>query len=131
MKHVTLLTLLVFAAPFGWGEDELVLYCVEEYGALVKPSGTKILPKEVLQTKTYKVGDKVYLGGSDKSYNISDRNNFWLRAKYENGCGFDTFHLKPKLSSMGIVSGSFEFNVTDVCFELTISKAGSCTAFEE
>lgn len=31
MKRLTLVTLLVFAAPFGWGEDEDVWYCVDEF----------------------------------------------------------------------------------------------------
>jgi len=130
-KHYAAGLLLFSLAGVSWSDDELVLYCVEESGALVKPSGTKILPKKALRTNTYKIGDKLYLAGSDKSYNISDRNNFWIRATSENRCGFDTFHLKPKLSSTGVVSGSFEFNATDICSDITISTAGSCTAFEE
>ena len=50
MKHVTLLTLLVFS-PLSWGED--VYYCVEEHRVGLEPveSGDAYEVKEFLEEK--------------------------------------------------------------------------------
>ena len=78
VKHLPLLTLLVFAAPFGWGEEELVFYCVEDYGAEVSSSGSKLMPKSELKRVTYKISDKVYQGSSLKRWNITTRQDIFM-----------------------------------------------------
>ena len=129
MKHFTLLTLLVFAAPFGWGEEELVFYCVEDYGAEVSSSGSKLMPKSELKRVTYKISDKVYQGSSLKRWNITTRQDIFVQATSVDLSCVNVFQLYRKSANTGVGAYVWKVNVTKSCANTTVSKAGTCTKF--
>ena len=130
-KYITILLLLAFVVS-SWAEDdqELVFYCVEAHGAVVDPSSSRVINQEALGNKTYKVSDKVYPSHVDTAFEIVHKSGLWIRAVRNSGCGFDTIHIKPKLDESGLVPNVFEFNRSDFCGWVTVSRAGTCTAFD-
>ena len=131
MKYLIGALLLALAIP-SWAEDdqELVLYCVEAHGAVVDPNRSMVISQEALGNKTYKVSDKVYPSHVDAAFEIVHKSGLWIRAVRNSGCGFDTIHIKPKLVESGLVPNVFEFNRSDFCGWVTVSRAGTCTAFD-
>ena len=75
MKHLALLTLLVFAAPFGWGDD-LVLYCVRTEHAYISPQTAYTYNKFSDGYKHVQITLKI----TDEKVDLKSPNN-WLDGK--------------------------------------------------
>ncbi len=75
MKHLTLLILIVLAAPFGWGDD-LVLYCVRTQHAYISPETAYTYNKFSDGYKHVQITLKI----TDEKVDLKYPNN-WLDAK--------------------------------------------------
>ena len=75
MKHLTLLILLVLAAPFGWGDD-LVLYCVRTQHAYISPETAYTYNKFSDGYKHVQITLKI----TDEKVDLKSPNN-WLDGK--------------------------------------------------
>ena len=124
MKHLTLLTLLVLAAPFGWGEeDRSVLYCEPEHYADVPalPNGAENLAG----TERF-----MFSFGDDHSTGV-------LKGKgYSEPLNFQCYGYPLALVNCRTQNGVFHITFVDENFLMTgnngfsgSAKKGTCTKF--
>lgn len=128
---------ILFLALGTLGHTEEVLYCVEKEGSIVTPDKTRT--GFVMQTRTYKISDAIYLADSDcpvgpESPSYRDNCAYELQqkpglivGKKSQSCGYEILVFLRKTSPMG--QAHYEFTRTDVCSYQTIATAGRCETF--
>ena len=134
MKQLILLTLFVFAAPFGWGEEG-VYYCVEENSLII----TVLSVSRVSEESDY----------TQRKYTVALTSNE-LQVKYRSGSysadhAFDLIHdyaythtgVITNYEAQGMTGvftlstlpSQFGFQLLEIGSDITWLRNGSCTKF--
>ena len=126
MKHLTLLTLLVFAAPFSWGEE--VWYCVEEYRIRIEQdeeTGAYV-------TNRYKP-EKLTLKYEAESYRLAIKGRTWagddLFYMPCNVCRPVGNYLSATRSGTNFILNGDRFFTSSTFSDEVGMEAGTCTKF--
>ena len=132
MKHLTLLTLLVFSAPFGWGENEDVWHCVDEkkwfLGPLLEDGGLKLVKLKPMKFTLKYEPEKNRLAIQGPSW-AADGGTYYLDCVF---CYLDPLQgaiLKAQDHSINLALRNSRFYLSETGDRHASLASGTCTKF--